>query len=457
MIAEMVEKQRNYFYTGATFPLAARKAALIKIKELLLKYRPQFNAAFKADYNKCEFDVLSTEMYLVLNEVDWQIKHLPKMAKAKRVRTSIVNFPSKGYLVQEPYGVCLIIAPWNYPLQLALEPLMGCIAAGNTALIKPASATKNVAQVLKDMFTEFGKPELVDVILGSHEQNADLLDQKYDYIFFTGGAVTGREILAKAAPHLTPCSLELGGKSPCIVDEDADIDLAARRTVWGKFLNGGQTCVAPDYFYVHEKVHDAYVAKVKEYIQKFFYPNGKLTENFPYIINDKQIAKVTGFLDPAKIIVGGKLNGRQLEPTVMDHVTWDDKVMSDEIFGPIMPILTFTNLEETLSLINKKDKPLAFYYFSKNEAKGKHVLAISPFGGGCFNDTIMHLTNDDLPFGGVGRSGMGSYHGAASFHTFSHQKSVLVKHKAEIMMKYPPYSEKKLSLMKFMAHIKDKR
>lgn len=457
MISEMVDKQRNYYNSGATLPLEERIKTLKKIKELLLKYRTKFNAAFMADFNKCEFEVLGTEFYLVLEECEYHIKHLKKEAKPKRVSTAIVNFPSHGYLLQEPYGVCLIIAPWNYPFQLALEPLMGCIAAGNTALIKPASAAKNVSQVMHDMFAEMGRPELIDVILGSHQENADLLDQKYDYIFFTGGAETGKDILAKAAPHLTPCSLELGGKSPCIIDEDADIDLAAKRSVWGKFLNAGQTCVAPDYFYVHEKVHDQYVAAVKKYIQQFYYVNGKLSENFPHLISDKHALKEKAFLDgsPAKIIVGGKLEGRTLEPTVMDAVTWDDPVMKDEIFGPIMPILTFDNLDDLLHLINLKDKPLAFYYFSKNKKKARRVFAVSPFGGGDYNETIMHLTNDNLPFGGVGKSGMGSYHGRKSFQTFSHQKSLLWKGKLEVNVKYPPYDQKKLKMMKLLAGIKD--
>jgi aldehyde dehydrogenase (NAD+) len=456
MIAELVKTQRDYFNSGATWPLQARKDTLKAIKSLLLKYRKRFDEAFLADFNKGEFDVLSTEYYLVLEECDYQIKHLKSFAKPRRVSTSIVNFPSQGYLLQEPYGVCLIIAPWNYPFQLALEPLMGCLAAGNTALIKPASAAKNVSQVMAAMFEEFGNPGLVKVILGSHQENADLLDQKYDYIFFTGGASTGREILAKAASNLTPCSLELGGKSPCIIDEDADIELAARRAVWGKFVNAGQTCVAPDYFYVHEKVHDAFLAAVKKDIRAFYYDReGKLNDSFPHLISDKHVAKVSAFLDPAKIVAGGHLEGRILEPTVMDHVTWEDKVMSDEIFGPIMPILTFDNLDEALKVINGKDKPLAFYYFSKNKKKGLQILARSPFGGGCYNDTIMHLTNENLPFGGVGRSGMGSYHGAQSFKTFSHQKSVLAKGRLEIMMKYPPYKEKNLKLLKKLAHIKD--
>jgi len=456
MIKELVEAQRAYFVSGKTWDLAERIANLKEIKRLILKYRKRFDEAFLADFNKGEFDVLSTEMYLVLDECDYQIKHLRKNSKPKRVATSILNFPSAGYLMQEPYGVCLIIAPWNYPFQLALAPLMGCLAAGNTALIKPASAAENVSRVLSEMFIEFNKPELVTVILGSHQENADLLDQKYDYIFFTGGAATGREILAKAAPNLTPVSLELGGKSPCIIDENADVDLAAKRAVWGKYLNAGQTCVAPDYFYVHEKIHDAFIDGVKKYIKQFFYDEqGRLTTSFPHLISDRHVAKVTAFLDPAKIIIGGRLEGRLLEPTVMDHITWGDKAMSDEIFGPIMPIITFSDLSQALATINSKEKPLAFYYFSRDKMKAKRVMALSPFGGGCINDTIMHVTSEKLPFGGVGRSGMGRYHGKKTFETFSHEKSVLVKGRPEINVKYPPYNERKLKLLKFLAKVKD--
>jgi aldehyde dehydrogenase (NAD+) len=456
MIEEMVKNQHTYFASGSTQPLETRKENLEKIRTLLLKYRPAFNEAFKKDYNKCEFDVLTTEFYLVLAECEYQIKHLKKQCKPKRVTTSLFNFPSKGFLLQEPYGVCLIMAPWNYPLQLALEPLMGCIAAGNTAVIKPASYAANVSQVIYDMFKEFNKPELISVVLGGREQNQALLDQRFDYIFFTGGATVGRLVLEKAAVNLTPVSLELGGKSPCIVDEDADVDLAARRITWGKFLNAGQTCVAPDYICVHKSVHDEFVKDVKKYIQEFYYKDGKISDDYPHLINDKHVAKVTSFIDENKVIVGGKMeDNRLLPPTVMDHVEWSDPIMQEEIFGGIMPILTFTKLSDLLSIVNAKEKPLAFYYFSKNKKKARKVFAASPFGGGCYNDTIMHLTNDNLPFGGVGRSGMGSYHGAQSFKTFSHQKSVLAKGKLEIYVKYPPYSEKKLKFIKKLSKIKD--
>ena len=455
-IEQLVINQRNYYNSGATLAIKQRIENLKKIKTLLLKYRLKFNDAFKKDFNKCDFDVLSTEFYLVLSECEYQIKHVKHLTKPKKVKTNIINFPSKGYLLQEPYGVALIMAPWNYPLQLALEPLMGAIAAGNTAIIKPASYASNVSQVIFDMFEEFGNPNLISVVLGGREQNQALLDQKFDYIFFTGGDTVGKIVLEKAAKWLTPVSLELGGKSPCIVDFDADVDLAAKRIVWGKFLNAGQTCVAPDYICVHESIHDEFLEKVVSYIKKYYYDeNGKLSTDFPFLINAKHLEKVISFLDKKKIVFGGNLNGLCLEPTVMDGVTWSDQIMQQEIFGPVMPIIVFQNIDDLLSTINLKDKPLAFYYFSKNSRKCKKVMALSPFGGGCVNDTIMHLTNDNLPFGGVGRSGMGSYHGAQSFRTFSHQKSVLVKGKIELNTKYPPIHSNDERLLKKIGKIKD--
>ncbi|MFA5283402.1 MAG: aldehyde dehydrogenase family protein [Bacilli bacterium] len=454
-IEKIVLDQRAYFKTGLTLPLENRKNNLESIYQLLLKYRKRFNEAFMLDYNKSEFDVLSTEYYLLLEDCKFQIKNLRKLSKPKRVRTGILNFPSRGYLLQEPYGVTLIMAPWNYPLQLALDPLMGAIAAGNTAVVKPASYAANVSRVIYDMFQEFNNPNLVSVVLGGRDENQALLDQRFDYIFFTGGDAVGRIVLEKAAKWLTPVSLELGGKSPCIIDEDADIKLAAKRAVWGKYLNAGQTCVAPDYVCVHESVHDQFIKEAINYVKTFYYVDGKISDAFPYLINDKHLQKVYSFLDPNKIVYGGKISGRSFEPTIMDRVTWDDPIMQAEIFGPIMPIITFNNLDELLSIINGKEKPLAFYYFSKNVKKAKYVMSLSSFGGGCVNDTIMHLTNNNLPFGGVGRSGMGSYHGAQSFKTFSHQKSVLVKGKLEINTKYPPNTPQSLKMIKKLGHIKD--
>lgn len=457
-IVSTVNKQREYFLSGATRDINKRLANLKQIRCLLEKYSNKFYEAFHLDYNKCQFDVLSTELLLVLNECDYMIKHLKKLTKAKKVKTDIINFPSKGYLIQEPYGVVLIMAPWNYPLQLSIEPLIGAIAAGNTVILKPASYAKNVSQVIYDMFAELNNECLVSVVLGGREQNQALLEQRFDYIFFTGGETVGKLVLEKASKHLTPVSLELGGKSPTIVDEDADIEIAAKRITWGKFLNAGQTCVAPDYIYVHETVHDAFIEKVKKYIKEFYYDsNGKISSQFPFLINEKHRNKVESLIDKDKIIVGGKFNGNLLEPTVLDNVTWDDKIMSEEIFGPVMPVLKFNDLENVLEIVKHKEKPLAFYYFTKNKKKAMRVMNEAFYGGGCINETIMHLTNENLPFGGVGRSGMGAYHGKKSFQTFSHEKSVLVKNKAELQVKYPPNSTKAFKLLNVLAKIKERR
>lgn len=453
-IQEIVSRQREYYFSGATLPVEKRIITLKKIKSLLYENRSEINKAFMDDYNKCEMDVTSTEFYMVIAEIDYLLKHIRKLAKPKKVRPSIANFPSKGFLINEPYGVVLIVSPWNYPLQLTLAPLVGAIAAGNTVVVKPSNYAKNVSAIMAKIFSAFD-PSYISFVLGGREQNQLLFEQTFDYIFFTGGQVVGKLLMTKAAEHLTPVSLELGGKSPAIIDEDADLDLAARRLAWAKFLNAGQTCVAPDHFIVHEKVHDEFVRLLLKYIKEFFYVNGKLTHNFPYVINDKHVEMLQALIQPEKLIWGGKIPfGRALEPTVLDHATYQDPSMQEEIFGPILPILTFSSLEDLLNEQIRRPKPLAFYYFSKNIRKAKRVMGRMSYGGGCINQAIMHMTSDSMPFGGVGRSGMGSYHGEMSFRTFSHQKSVLVKKKAELKVLYPPYTEKKLNVIKLLAGIR---
>jgi aldehyde dehydrogenase (NAD+) len=453
-IKEIVDFQREYFYSGKTLDVNVRLNNLRKLKSLMYKYRIMLNEAFITDYNKSEFDVLGTEFFITIEEIDFMIKHVKKLAKAKKVGTAIVNFPSKGYLLQEPYGVALIVAPWNYPLQLTICPLVGAIAAGNTVVLKPSNYCPTVSQVLYKMLGEFDQG-LISVVLGGRKENTELFDQRFDFIFFTGGDVVGRLLMAKAAANLTPVALELGGKSPAIIDEDADLNVAAKRLAWGKFLNAGQTCVAPDHFYVHKNVKDEFVKKLIEVVKQYYYHDGKLDGDFPFIINDKHVERITGLIQADKLVFGGKINGRQLEPTIMVDVKETDPVMQEEIFGPVLPILTFDNLNELLEMQKRKEKPLAFYYFSKNKAKAQRIMQLMPYGGGCINDSIMHLTNDKLPFGGVGRSGMGHYHGKESFYTFSHQKSVLVKGKQELNVKYPPVTKGKLKMFKFLAKVKD--
>lgn len=453
-IVDIVKKQREYYFLGYTKDIKERKSNLIAIKNLILKHQKEIFEAFKLDFNKCEFDVISTELMMIIDECDYMIKNINKLSKRKRIKTSLVSFPSKGYIYQEPYGVVLIMAPWNYPLLLSLTPLFGAIAAGNTVILKPASYTSNVSNVIYEIFKEFNKPELISVVLGDRNVNQTLLDQRFDYIFFTGGINVGKIVLEKASKYLTPVTLELGGKSPCIVDKSADISLAAKRITWGKYLNAGQTCVAPDYICVHKDIKQNFINKCLEYIDKYYYKDNKINDNFPYLINDKHYQKILSLIDKENIITNGKYDSRLFEPMILDNINFSSKIMQEEIFGPIMPIIEYENIDEIISKISLKEKPLALYLFTKDNSLVKKIINKISFGGGCINDTIMHLTNRNLPFGGVGFSGMGSYHGKKSFDTFSHSKSILIKGKFEIDMKYPPYDEKKLKLIKKISSIK---
>lgn len=453
-IVDIVKKQREYYFLGYTKDIKERKSNLIAIKNLILKHQKEIFEAFKLDFNKCEFDVISTELMMIIDECDYMIKNINKLSKRKRIKTSLVSFPSKGYIYQEPYGVVLIMAPWNYPLLLSLTPLFGAIAAGNTVILKPASYTSNVSNVIYEIFKEFNKPELISVVLGDRNVNQTLLDQRFDYIFFTGGINVGKIVLEKASKYLTPVTLELGGKSPCIVDKSADISLAAKRITWGKYLNAGQTCVAPDYVCVHKDIKQNFINKCLEYIDKYYYKDNKINDNFPYLINDKHYQKILSLIDKENIITNGKYDSRLFEPMILDNINFSSKIMQEEIFGPIMPIIEYENIDELISKISLKEKPLALYLFTKDNSLVKKIINKISFGGGCINDTIMHLTNRNLPFGGVGFSGMGSYHGKKSFETFSHSKSILIKGKYEIDMKYPPYDEKKLKLIKKISRIK---
>lgn len=455
MIDEIVKNQRVYFFQGHTRSLAARQNVLRKLRKVLLEMHDEIYQAFKLDYNKCEFDVISTEYSLVIQELDYMLSHLRRLMRPKRVMTSLVNVVSSGYIMKEPYGVTLVMSPWNYPLQLSMVPVIAALAAGNTVVLKPSKYAWNVSCVLEKIASQFD-PRLFSVVVGGREENQALLNQKFDFIFFTGGDDVGRVVLEKAAQHLTPVVLELGGKSPCVVMKDADIELAAKRITWGKYLNAGQTCVAPDHIYVDKAIKDQFISRVIEYIQKYYYREGSITQDFPSIINDKHLERLTSLIDKSKVVYGGHINKerRLIEPTIMDHVTYDDAIMKEEIFGPIMPILAFDDINELVEAFKSQEKPLAFYLFTSNRKEANRIMDLVSFGGGCVNDTIMHLTNDTLPFGGVGRSGMGSYHGKKSFETFSHEKSVLKKGKLELPLKYPPYTETKKSLVKWFFKIK---
>ena len=455
MIEEIVQKQRDYYFEGHTRSLQVRRDTLKKLRKVLLDMHDEIYKAFILDYNKCEFDVISTEYSLVIQEIDYMIRHLRSFMNPKRVATSLVNVVSYGYIYKEPYGVTLVMSPWNYPLQLSMVPVVASLAAGNTVILKPSKYAWNVSLVLQKIASNFD-PRLFSVVVGGREENQALLNQKFDFIFFTGGDDVGRVVLEKASRHLTPVVLELGGKSPCIVTSDADIELAAKRITWGKYLNAGQTCVAPDHVYVHESIKDKFISKVIGYIQNFYYQNGTITDDFPSIINDKHIERLIGLIDSSKVVFGGHINKerRLIEPTIMDNVNFDDAIMKEEIFGPIMPILSFTSVDALVEVFKTQEKPLAFYLFTSNSSDAKRIMNLVSFGGGCVNDTIMHLTNDRLPFGGVGRSGMGSYHGKKSFDTFTHEKSILKKTRIELSLKYPPYAKGKMKFIKWFFKIK---
>ena len=449
-IFEMVQSQHDFFYTNMTKDLSFRTSQLKALYTTIKKYQGEIIEALYNDFKKPPFEAFATEVYAVLEEIKYLVKHLPRLSKTKTVSSSLINFPSFGSIVPEPYGVCLIIAPWNYPLQLALSPLIGAIAAGNCAIIKPSEHSPYTTKVLKRIIEEIYPSYYVSVVDGDEKVAKELLEQPLDYIFFTGGTEVGKKIMAKAADHLVPVTLELGGKSPTIVDSDAHIKTAARRIVWGKFINCGQTCIAPDYVLVHEKVKDQLVHEICNNIIKFYTVTPEYSPDYARIINKRHFNRLVNYIDPDKVFYGGQSNEDDLfiSPTILHNVALDDLVMKEEIFGPILPIITFNNLPEAIDIVQSKPKPLALYYFGENKKRAAYVKSSISFGGGCINDTIMHVSSSNLPFGGVGYSGMGSYHGKASFDTFSHYKSMLNKSTLiDLPLRYPPYKSK-LSLLR---------
>lgn len=456
-IQNILEKQRQLFLSGKTLEYKFRIQQLDLLTKTINDNSPELIEAFKADLNKCEYDVVSTEIGLVLQEIKYLRRHLRGLMRPKSARMSLLQIPSNAKIMREPFGQVLIISPWNYPFQLAICPLAGVIAGGNTAVVKPSAYTPNVAKVIAKMLSVFD-PAYITTVLGGREQNQALLDQKFDFIFFTGSKAVGKVVEEKAAQHLCPVVLELGGKSPCIVDETANIEKAAKRITWGKFLNAGQTCIAPDYILVHESIYDKFVAEVIKCTREFFYEDERLTDNFMYIVNDKHATRLNDLIMEDKVVFGGTLTDRLLEPTIMRDVSYDDAIMQEEIFGPIMPIIKYSDLREVINYINSHDKPLALYYFTKNKQLAKLVANYTSSGGMCINEVIMHFTEHNLPFGGVGASGMGNYHGKYSFYTFTHAKCILNKCPTlELNLKYPPYSSGKSKLAYWYLGYKQKK
>ncbi len=444
-VQEIVERQRRFFRTGATLPVSFRLAMLKKLRDAVDRYEEEIGAALAADLGKSGYESFMCETGLVRGEISWMLRHTGRLARERTVPTPLAQFAARSFRKFSPYGNVLIMSPWNYPLLLTLDPLADAIAAGNTAVVKPSAYAPATSALLAKMVGELFPPEYVAVVTGGREENAALLEEKFDFIFFTGSQSVGREVLRHAAEHLTPTALELGGKSPCIVDETAKLALAARRIVFGKYLNCGQTCVAPDYILCHRDVKDQLVELICKEVRRQYGEEPLQNPDYGRIVNEKHFNRLLGLIDPAKTVLGGQSSPDtlQIAPTVLDGVTESDPVMGEEIFGPILPVLTFDRFEELYDRLSGGPKPLALYLFSQNRPRVREAAARFQFGGGCVNDVVIHLATSAMGFGGVGESGMGAYHGRAGFEAFSHCKSVVDKKTwMDLPMRYQPYRKK---------------
>lgn len=418
---------------------------LKKLYASVISHKEEILSALTSDLGKSDFEGFMCEVGLSLTEISYMIKNVKKFAKEKTVITPLAQFASRSYKKPCPYGNTLIMSPWNYPFLLSIEPLANAIAAGNTAILKPSAYSPATSKIIEKILSECFEKKFVAVVTGGRSENSALLEQKFDFVFFTGSQAVGKEVLRHTAENLTPAILELGGKSPCIIDSSAKIPLAAKRVVFGKYLNCGQTCVAPDYILCHKDIKEEFVNEVKKQIEKQYGKNPLENSDYGKIINQKHFERVSSLINTEKVVHGGKTNPQtqQIEPTVLDNVTWDDAVMQEEIFGPIMPILTYENLDQVIADLQKKQKPLALYIFSQNKNNIKAITEKISYGGGCINDTIIHLATSEMGFGGVGESGMGSYHGKTGFDAFSHTKSIVDKKTwLDLPMRYQPYDRK---------------
>ena len=451
-INAIVAVQRKYFQTGATLPVSFRIDALRRLYDAVSGSEKEIHDALRKDLGKSGFESYMCETGLVLEEISYMLKHVRRFAGEKRVRTPLAQFHSRSYKKPSPYGVTLIMSPWNYPFMLTLSPLVDALAAGNTAVVKPSAYSPCTSEVIRQILTKCFEPQYVSVVTGGRAENTCLLHEHFDYIFFTGSQSVGKEVMRSAADHLTPVTLELGGKSPCIVDQTANIKLAARRIVFGKYLNCGQTCVAPDYVYCHRSVRDRLIKEIVKQIRRQFGKKPLDNKNYGKIINEKHFDRILGLIDKEKVVYGGNSDrdALRIEPTVMDNVTFSDAVMQEEIFGPVMPVLTFDSLDEVIRNVNAMPHPLALYLFTSSRAAAKKVTARCGFGGGCINDTIIHLATTEMGFGGFGESGMGSYHGKTGFDTFTHYKSIVDKKTwLDLPMRYQPYRKMHEKMVRF--------
>lgn len=450
-IRQILEKQHRLFQEGATLPVSFRLSQLLRLKDGIRRYEEKLDQALEADLGKSRMESYMCEIGLTLSELTWMQKHLRSLVREKRVATPLAQFAARSFRSPSPYGTVLIMSPWNYPVLLTLGPLIDAIAAGNTVVIKPSAYAEHTSAVLKEMLKECFPSEYVAVVTGGRAENKALLEQRFDKIFFTGGKTVGREVLRHAAEYLTPVTLELGGKSPCIVDKSAKIPLAAKRIVFGKYLNCGQTCVAPDYILCDRTVYAELILALQKEITAQFGEDPLKNPDYGKIINQKHYDRIMGLIDPDKVVCGGCGDGQSLRiaPTIMKNVTFSDTVMGEEIFGPVLPILTYDTLEEAINIVEEHPHPLALYLFSEDKGAQKKVLELCHFGGGCINDTIIHLATSAMPFGGVGESGMGGYHGKTGFETFSHFRSIVDKKTwMDLPIRYQRYSRMKERLLR---------
>lgn len=451
-VKEIIKKQRAYFESGRTLDISFRLKMLKLLQKAIYEHEKDILDAIKKDLNKAPFEAYETEVGIILKELAHTIKRLKSWSRPKRVRTPIMHFLSSSYILSEPYGIALIMSPWNYPFQLTMAPLIGSISGGNCSIAKPSAYSESTSAVIAKILREIFDEGFVAVVEGGRDANSALLEERFDYIFFTGSVSVGKMVMTAAAKNLTPVTLELGGKSPCIVDKSANIELAARRIIWGKLLNSGQTCIAPDYLLVHSDVKDELIGHMKKCITEFYGKNPHKNDNLPKIINLKHFNRVKNFLTCGKIVAGGQYDDKTLKisPTILDEIDWEASVMQEEIFGPVLPVLKFEDISHVIQTVNSHPKPLALYLFTTDKKVERDILKRISFGGGCVNDTIVHIASSNMPFGGVGESGMGGYHGKWSFDTFTHKKCIMKKSNIiDIKLRYPPYDDGiKFSLIK---------
>lgn len=450
-VSDIISQQREFFRTGKTKEVAFRIAQLKKLDQAIKDHAAAITQELKADLNKPEFETYLTEIALCKKEISYALKNIKTWTKPHKAKIGLEQQPGRGRIYAEPLGVVLIISPWNYPFGLTITPLVGAIAAGNCAIIKPSEYAPHTSSIVSKILAQYFDPSYIAVVEGGVETSQQLLVQNFDHIFFTGGTTVGKIVMEAAAKHLTPVTLELGGKTPCIVDADTNIEYTARRITWGKFINAGQTCIAPDYLLVDQKIKPELIDSIQKCITRFYGEEPFTSPDYGRIITSKHLKRLVEFLKDGEIIIGGQsnLDERYLAPTLLDNVSESAPVMQEEIFGPILPVFTYNDLDQAIAIINQRSKPLALYLFSRNKKLQARILQETSSGGVCINDTVMQYGVPTLPFGGVGHSGMGRYHGKASFETFSHYKSVLNRSLLlDLKLRYAPYTQDKLQLVK---------